>query len=115
MKKFFLNTIICSSIFLASNCGDEGARPVPRPPLPSPTPELPTPEPVPPEKPKPPIVKSCVNGKTYQVERKSYRGFFYKPKTTDCAAPLVVGNNGTGHLVYFMQESVKPLLLKVLR
>jgi len=96
MKKSFLSSIVCFTLFTAGSCGVEAPKPVPRPPLPSPTPELPTPEPVPPETPKPPVVESCVNGRTYQVETKSYRGFFYKPKTRDCAAPLVVGNNGTG-------------------
>lgn len=95
MKRYFLSSIVYFALLTPSSCGIERPNPVPRPPSPSPSPELPAPKPVPPETPKPPLVESCVTGKTYQVESKPYRGFFYKPKA-DCLAPLIVGNNGTG-------------------
>ena len=109
-KSFFFNSVLCFALS-ASSCGrDETKKPIPRNPLPAPTPNLPAPKP----KPKPPKdpapIESCVNGKTYGIEkrRSPLAGLFYVAKC-DGYKPIVIGNNGTGAPSMYYETTARHL------
>lgn len=110
MRKFFrISSKFILAAALLSACGSEDKR---EPKEPKPYPEEPTENPVVipgrPEEPKiEPDEESCVGpGKSYRVRTIQYpKGSAYRPDS-DCDAPIVVGNNGTGAFpAYYVQES----------
>ncbi len=120
MKYLLLLTLILN-VF---SCGSEPEPiPRPRPPFPKPEPRpipKPEPRPVPRPEPKPipnpnpePKPDSCVNGRTYSVERKvyPYGGLYYKP-IGNCRKPLIVGNNGTNASEFYYASTARELASK---